>query len=387
MDVAKSASEVPKRKKVLWDYVLEPVNKATYWDHAALGTEERRVQAKRSFLVVGCTEQGRRPLKVDKDDGDELVRNEKFCTKSKLSTEAASRREGSKGVRCAERGGSAMMLWQHEFYYVLEIEETTGRGKAPPKPYLYQALQFSIGRDLPDDEKKGMSRKQLGEMYVQGVAYAPARNIRMYSTREKGYLFHTDWNDSDARTGLFWRCPEVVRVDNSTAWRAMSKVLTSVPRVVHPDDVYSGAVHVAGRDLHYVCGMCAHENVDTKAKELAEGPWGFVCKKIIREEDGVQVNDGFCMYPEERFGFNLNSATMMWEMVEFVFEGVRRVMRDNGRARSGSFSMVWSVVLQQFWEVSLKLDVVSSLCFECVPLCFITTEYYTCGFCYNYSEK
>ena len=99
MDVAKSASEVPKRKKVLWDYVLEPVNKATYWDHEALGTEERRVQAKRSFLVVGCMKQGRRPLKVDKDDGDELVRNEKFCTKSKFSTEAASRREGSKGVR------------------------------------------------------------------------------------------------------------------------------------------------------------------------------------------------------------------------------------------------------------------------------------------------
>ena len=73
-----------------------------------------------------------------------------------------------------------------------------------------------------------------------------------------------------------------------------------------------------------------------KAKELPEEPWGFVCKKIIREEEGVQVNDGFCMYPEERLGFHLNSASMMWEMVEFVFEGVRRVMRDNGRARSGS---------------------------------------------------
>ena len=205
---------------------------------------------------------------------------------------------------------------------------------------------------MPDDEKKGMSRKQLGEMYVQGVAYAPARNIRMYSKREKGYLFHTDYNDSDARTGLFWRCPEVVRVDNSTAWRAMSKVLTMVPRVAHPDDVYSGAVHVAGRDLHYVCGMCAHEKIDTKDKELAEVPWGFVCKKLLREEDGVQVNDGFCMYPEERLGMNLNSASMMWETVETLFEGVRRVMRENGRARSGSFSMVWSCALQQFWEVS-----------------------------------
>ncbi len=107
---------------------------------------------------------------------------------------------------------------------------------------------------------------------MQGVAYAPARNIKMYSKREKGYLFHIDYNDSDARTGLFWRCPEVVRVDNSTAWRAMSKVLTMVPRVVHPNDVYSGAVHVAGQNLHYVCGMYAHENNDTKDKELAEGP-------------------------------------------------------------------------------------------------------------------
>ncbi len=86
---------------------------------------------------------------------------------------------------------------------MLEIEETSGRNKASPKPYLHQALKFSIGRDLPDEEKNGMSRKQLGEMYVQGVAYAPARNIRMYSKQEKGYLFHTDYNDSDARTDLF----------------------------------------------------------------------------------------------------------------------------------------------------------------------------------------
>ena len=67
-----------------------------------------------------------------------------------------------------------------------------------------------------------------------------------------------------------------------------------------------------------------------------------------REVDGVQIKDGFCMYPEERLGMNINSAAMMWETVESVFEGVRRVMRDNGRARSGSFSMMWSVTLQEF---------------------------------------
>jgi hypothetical protein len=43
----------------------------------------------------------------------------------------------------------------------------------------------------------------------------------MYGTRDQGYMFHTDSNDKDARTGLFWRCPEVVRVDNSQAWREM----------------------------------------------------------------------------------------------------------------------------------------------------------------------
>jgi hypothetical protein len=93
-------------------------------------------------------------------------------------------------------------------------------------------------------------------------------------------LFHTEVNDTDARTGLFWKCPEVVRVDNSTAWRAMSSVLTDIPRVVHPDDVYSGEVHVAGR--HYVCGMCCHETFGQKTKT----------ERLMREEGGQQCKDG-----------------------------------------------------------------------------------------------
>jgi len=175
----------------------------------------------------------------------------------------------------------------------------------------------------------------------------------MYGTRDKGYLFHNDFNDTDARTGLFWRCPEVVRVDNSQAWKKMSKVLLTIPRVVHPDDVYSGALHVAGRDLHYVCGMCAHENIEKQTKEEnKQVPWGFVLTKTVREEDGVEVKHGFCMYPEERLGMHLNSASMMWERVEMLFEGVRSVMRDNGRARSGSFTMEWSASLHEFWKVT-----------------------------------
>ena len=48
---------------------------------------------------------------------------------------------------------SAMLLWQHEFYFVLESEELCRRQHSPPKPYLYQALEFRKGSDLPEEAK------------------------------------------------------------------------------------------------------------------------------------------------------------------------------------------------------------------------------------------
>ncbi len=69
----------------------------------------------------------------------------------------------------------------------------------------------------------------------------------------------------------------------------------------------------------------------------------------------MQVKDGFCMYPEERLGMHANSASMMWERVEAVFEGVRSIMRDNGRARSGTMSMEWSVSFHEFWKVRTRI--------------------------------
>ena len=257
------------------------------------------------------------------------------------------------GERCAERPGSGILLWQHEYYFV--IEKYNG---GPPKPYIYQALEFRKGSDLPEIEKENMTRKHLRETWVLGVAYAPALDIRKQSRREKGYLFHTDDNDTDARTGLFWKCPEVVRVDNSTAWRAMSSVLTDIPRVVHPDDVYSGEVHVAGRHLHYVCGMCCQETVGKKTKTGKEQEGSFRLQRLMREEGGQQCKDGFCMYAEERLGNNINSAGIMWEMIEALFHGIRTVMSESGRARSGSFKLNWSSALQHFWEVILALTFV-----------------------------
>jgi hypothetical protein len=372
MEEQKSEHTREKRKTVRWEYVFEPVNKPTYWDHVALSTEGRRRREKETestttpeWESVSSKRLMAPPIaegsEIEDDDDDDNVPIYKLLQKTasvaRLKTPLAEKRPREKkkfkGVRCAERGGSSMLLWQHEFYFVLERDQFCRRLHAPPKPYLYQALEFRNGSDLPEEAKVGLTRKELCEMWVLGVAYAPADHVRMYGTRDHGYLFHNDFNDTDARTGLFWRCPEVVRVDNSQAWRKMSKVLLTIPRVVHPDDVYSGALHVAGRDLHYVCGMCAHENIEKQTKEEnKQVPWGFVLTKTVREEDGVEVKHGFCMYPEERLGMHLNSASMMWERVEMLFQGVRSVMRDNGRARSGSFTMEWSASLHEFWKVT-----------------------------------
>ncbi len=66
-------------------------------------------------------------------------------------------------MRCAERTGSGLMLRQHEFFMVVERDPYRGC----PKPYLYQALEFRVGSQMPPEEfkalkKKGSRQKQLG---------------------------------------------------------------------------------------------------------------------------------------------------------------------------------------------------------------------------------
>jgi hypothetical protein len=137
----------------------------------------------------------------------------------------------------------------------------------------------------------------------------------------------------------------------------MSSVLTDIPRVVHPDDVYSGEAHVAGRHLHYVWGMFCHETVGkiTKTGKAQEG--SFRLQRLIREEGGLQrKEDGFCMYAEERLGRNINSAGILWEAIKELFHGIRCVMSGSGRARSGSFKLTWTFAQQQFWEVKSGHD-------------------------------
>ena len=66
------------------------------------------------------------------------------------------------------------------------------------------------------------------------------------------------------------------------------------------------------------------------------------------------------MYPEEVLGGGIQSATIMWERVEALFQGIREVMVKSGNARSGSFSMPWTSACMDFFEVCSEFLYISS---------------------------
>ena len=235
-----------------------------------------------------------------------------------------------KAIRCAGRKRTARLLWLHEFFRVYECARTKNKF-----PWIYQALQFKVGAQLPQGVVQDMSDTLRNEIWVLGVCYVPVINIRKFSKRLKGYMFHTELNDDDADKALYGNCPEIVRLDNCMKWHPMSTVSRDVPRVVHADDVKTRRVHVAGRDLHFVCGVTAVEDLHLQEFRLS---------KLARQN--------FCMYPEERLGYELNSASSMWELIDGVFSQVRQCMSSARHGTSSaSFNMPLSVSAFQFWKV------------------------------------
>jgi hypothetical protein len=61
--------------------------------------------------------------------------------------------------------------------------------RGPPKPYVYQALEFKLGVHPPEEEVERMVRNQQSDVWVCGVAYAPAFVVRKMNAAEmkKGY--------------------------------------------------------------------------------------------------------------------------------------------------------------------------------------------------------
>ncbi len=155
----------------------------------------------------------------------------------------------------------------------------------------------------------------------------------------KGYLFHPIDDEADGDVALNGKCPELVRVDNCTAWRPMSSVLPNITRVVHPDDIKMRMIHVAGRALHFVCGVAG-----------VEGKGTFTFRKIARSTFYTS------MYPEEALGSRVQSASMMWEQIERLFNNIRIVSRKSGSARSGPLSMEWTARCMNFVEVTVCIN-------------------------------
>jgi hypothetical protein len=122
--------------------------------------------------------------------------------------------------------------------------------------------------------------------------------------------------------------------------------LHMLPRVVHPADVQTQDMYVNGRDWHYVCGVIATE----------------VIKPPGETGRATSMNDGFqlkmldrklsIMYPEERLGGFINSASAQWQVIDALFQGMRDVMSSGTAYTSGSFSIAWTNSCQKLWEVT-----------------------------------
>lgn len=248
----------------------------------------------------------------------------------------------AKAIKCALRQRSSRLLWLHEFFVVY------GNKRKKKNPYVYQALQFLFGADVPVGSIPEMSEKNRREIWVLGVCYVPASHVRQYSKRYKGYIFHSEHNDEDAYKSLYGACPEIVRVEHFLIWHPMSNVQGSVPRVVHVDDVKQRRVHVAGRGMHYVCGVTATEDKESN---------GLTLTPLAR--------GSFAMYPEDRSGMEINSSCMMWEYIEDIFLKMRQCMSAARQGTSSAtFKMSCLVSTYDFWKVSIRilLDVVKHEC-------------------------
>ncbi len=64
------------------------------------------------------------------------------------------------------------------------------------------------------------------------------------------------------------------------------------------------------------------------------------------------LNQNRCiMYPEEKLGGFINSASSQWQVIDALFQGMRDVMRSGTGFTSGTFSIAWTNACQNFWEV------------------------------------
>ncbi len=94
------------------------------------------------------------------------------------------------------------------------------------------------------------------------------------------------------------------------------------------EDVKQRRIHVAGRQMHYVCGVSAKHELNGQSYKFVPLPRG-----------------SFAMYPEERFGMELQSSSIMWENVEDLFKEIRKCMSAARHGTASGTSAFWKVRL------------------------------------------
>ena len=151
----------------------------------------------------------------------------------------------------------------------------------------------------------------------------PSFGVANEGLRKDRFIFQKDnsedWEPCPQYKAALGECPELVRVENCLCWTPMVDVLPMLPRVVHPVDVQRNEICVNGRDWHYLCGVIATENVfpGNGKKRPPSVKEGFHLKLLDRK---------LClMYPEEKLGGFINSATAQWQVVDALFQGMREI--------------------------------------------------------------
>jgi hypothetical protein len=71
--------------------------------------------------------------------------------------------------------GTFVMLWLHEHFAVYK---NMAKPKGKRELDIYQAVEFRTGDDMPAECKEGLSDKELVEIWVKGLYFAPAARIR-----------------------------------------------------------------------------------------------------------------------------------------------------------------------------------------------------------------
>ncbi len=70
--------------------------------------------------------------------------------------------------------GTLVTLWMHEYFAVFNNKRTKGNRQMD----FYQAVELRTGRDMPAECRLGLSDKELAQIWVKGLYFAPTFRIR-----------------------------------------------------------------------------------------------------------------------------------------------------------------------------------------------------------------